>query len=337
MARGTLAKLDSAELRKTFVATQRSNVRLALTRLRSPKSLATMNRAIPYGTYTHINFAFATINPRTLEIDIGNANTKDMLERIGSLKLLQPDLEIWVAVGGWSFNDPWQPTHTTFSDIASSKESQDRFIKSVMRFMATYGFDGIDIDWEYPVADDRSGKPDDYKNFVSLMKNMRNTFKGGFMGIGGALGNGISLTLPASHCPFVNAHTNMTDIQEGLDLLWRNDIDPDKVVFGMSYYSRSFQLANPGCSEPKCIVASAGEAGSCSNTVGVLLHAEIQDIVKEKKLAPKLYRDEAVKAIHWDNQWVSFDDLATWRLKGNSIRSQCIKGVMVWVISQDDD
>lgn len=139
-----------------------------------------------------------------------------MLERIGSLKLLRPDLEIWVAVGGWSFNDPWQPTHATFSDIASSKESQDRFIKSVMRFMATYGFDGIDIDWyvslwdpsprcmlwsltstrEYPVADDRSGKPDDYKNFVSLIKNMRNTFKGGFMG---ALGKGISLTLPVSY------------------------------------------------------------------------------------------------------------------------------------------
>jgi chitinase len=70
-----------------------------------------------------------------------------MLERIGSLKLLQPDLEIWVAVGGWSFNDAWQPTHTTFSDIASSKENQDRFIKSVKSFMSTYGFDGIDIDW----------------------------------------------------------------------------------------------------------------------------------------------------------------------------------------------
>jgi chitinase len=129
----------------------------------------------------------------------------------------------------------------------------------------------------------------------------------------------------------------MTDIQEGLDLLWRNDIDPDKVVFGMSYYSRSFQLANPGCSEPKCIVASAGEAGTCSNTVGVLLHAEIQDIIKEKKLTPKLYKDEAVKTIHWDNQWVSFDDVATWRLKGNNIRSQCIKSVMVWAISQDDN
>jgi chitinase len=68
----------------------------------------------------------------------------------------------------------------------------------------------------------------------------------------------------------------------------------------------------------------------------VLLHAEVQDIIKEKKLTPKSYRTEMVKTIHWDNQWTSFDDEQTWRLKLNTARGQCISGIMVWAISQDD-
>ena len=39
--------------------------------------------------------------------------------------------------------------------------------------MQTYGFDGIDIDWEYPVAPERSGKPEDYQNYVSFLKNLK--------------------------------------------------------------------------------------------------------------------------------------------------------------------
>lgn len=138
--------------------------------------------------------------------------------------------------------------------------------------------------------------------------------------------------------PFLNSHTNLTEIQMALDLLWRNDINPDKVVLGMSFYSRSFVLADAGYSEPQCLVVSGGIAGECSGTTGVLLllHPEIQDIINERNLTPKLYREGAYKAVAWDGQWVTFDDEVTWRLESNLARSQCISGVMVWAISQDD-
>lgn len=136
--------------------------------------------------------------------------------------------------------------------------------------------------------------------------------------------------------PYVNSHTNLTEIQLALDLLWRNDINPDKVVLGMAFYSRSFTLVDSGCTEPGCLVSSGGNAGKCSKTTGVLLHPEIQDIIDERKLTPTLYRDAAYKAVSFGDQWVSFDDAVTWRLKANLARSQCISGVMVWAMSQDD-
>ncbi|EFZ04198.1 glycoside hydrolase family 18 protein [Metarhizium robertsii ARSEF 23] len=293
---------------------------------------------IPYGAYTHLIFSFATINPKTFEVSPDNYKTEDMMERIGTMKLLQPDLKIWVALGGWC---------------------------SLVKLMDKFNFDGVDIDWEYPVAPDRDGRGEDYENIVTFMKKLRERMD--------KSRRGVSMALPASYWylqhfdivkleehvdwfnlmtydmhgawdidnkwtgPWANSHTNLTEIQLGLDLLWRNDISPSKVTMGMSYYARTFTLTDPGCNKPGCRVSSPGEAGKCSGTAGVLLHPEIQEIIYKNNLKPVLNREVAVKTISRGNQWTSFDDAATWRLKANKLRGQCITGFMVWAISQDDE
>ncbi|UKZ48214.1 hypothetical protein TrVGV298_002450 [Trichoderma virens] len=319
---------------------------------------------IPYGAYTHLIFSFATINPKSFEVSPGNYETEDMMERIGTMKLLQPDLKIRVAFGGWAFNDPG-PTQTIFSDVAASEANTEAFLSSLVKLMDKFNFDGVDIDWEYPVATDRHGRSEDYENIVTFMKKLRARMD--------KYRRGVSMALPASYWylqhfdivkleehvnwfnlmtydmhgswdidnkwtgPWANSHTNLTDIQLGLDLLWRNKISPSKVTMGMSYYARTFTLTDPGCNKPGCRVSSPGEAGKCSGTAGVLLHPEIQDIISKNNLKPVLDREAAVKTVSWGNQWTSFDDAATWRLKADKLRSQCITGFMVWAISHDDE
>lgn len=39
--------------------------------------------------------------------------------------------------------------------------------------------------------------------------------------------------------PYAFAHTNLTEIQLGLELLWRNNINPARVVMGLGFYGRS--------------------------------------------------------------------------------------------------
>lgn len=110
----------------------------------------------------------------------------------------------------------------------------------------------------------------------------------------------------------VNPHTNLTEIQQGLDLLWRNNIPSNKVVLGIGFYGRSFTLSNPSCNKPGCPFSSGAKPGNCTKTSGVLSNAEIQRIIDDKNLKPTVDKNAGVKWITWDSdQWVSYDDADT--------------------------
>lgn len=118
---------------------------------------------------------------------------------------------MFISVGGWDAGTEG------FSRMASSAGSRATFIESVKAFLVTYGFDGIDIDWcgslsnrkplrglantqkrrEYPVADDRGGKPEDMQNYVSLLKEMRSAFGSIY---------GITVAIPNSYCRLLIYH-----------------------------------------------------------------------------------------------------------------------------------
>lgn len=101
---------------------------------------------IPLGYYTHINFAFALIDPTTFHIAPMDADTATRYKSVTALKNRQRDLQVWIAIGGWAMNDPGA-TRTTFSNLAKSESAQAAFFESLITFMLANDFDGVDIDW----------------------------------------------------------------------------------------------------------------------------------------------------------------------------------------------
>lgn len=102
---------------------------------------------IPLGYYTHVFFAFALIHPKTFHVAPMDSETATHYDEVTRLKAKQPNLEVWIAIGGWAMNDPG-PYRTAFSDMAKSESAQDAFFESLISFMFQHDFDGIDLDWE---------------------------------------------------------------------------------------------------------------------------------------------------------------------------------------------
>ena len=131
----------------------------------------------------------------------------------------------------------------------------------------------------------------------------------------------------------VQGHTNLTEIKRAVDLLWRNNIPPSKVVLGFGFYGRSFQLENSSYSSVGCAFKGPGAPGPCTDSAGTLAYFEIQDIIQSEK--PTIIHDKEAAVNYFafkDDQWVSYDDKVTMKQKVDWANSLGLGGSMIWSV-----
>jgi chitinase len=138
---------------------------------------------VPADQLTHLNYAFAKIVDgkcalfdRFAAVDKaypgdkpGEGMLRGNFNQLLQLKKRHPHLKTLISVGGWTLSGP-------FSDVALTEQSRTRFAASCVAFIKKYGFDGVDIDWEYPVAGGAEGnkrRPEDKANFTLLLAELR--------------------------------------------------------------------------------------------------------------------------------------------------------------------
>ncbi|WP_289356015.1 glycosyl hydrolase family 18 protein [Paenibacillus sp. S-12] len=91
------------------------------------------------------------------------------IARLKQLKSKNPHLKTLFSVGGWTWSN-------RFSDVAANEQYRINFAKSAVDAIREYGFDGIDIDWEYPGVEGIKGNsysPNDKFNFTKLLAEVR--------------------------------------------------------------------------------------------------------------------------------------------------------------------
>lgn len=69
----------------------------------------------------------------------------EFYERIAALK--SKGIKVLMAIGGW--NDS---AGDKYSRLVNSPSARQRFIENVIQFIEKYKFEGLDLDWEYPVC-----------------------------------------------------------------------------------------------------------------------------------------------------------------------------------------
>ncbi|KAK8782874.1 hypothetical protein V5799_015785 [Amblyomma americanum] len=123
---------------------------------------------IPIDKCTHLIYSFVGLSNQTWElfsIDPEYDFNKGGYRRFTALRKKNPQMKTLLAVGGWAEGGK------KYSEMVSTTGRRHTFINSALKWVQTYGFDGFDLDWEYPGAYDRGGAYSDKANFLLLVKH----------------------------------------------------------------------------------------------------------------------------------------------------------------------
>ena len=248
---------------------------------------------------THVVYAFAVIDPATmglkahdayLDLDDGLGNFRKF---VTDLKSRRPDVRLLLAVGGWT--DSQNNAHV-YKKMMGSAANRKKFVRSALDMIEEYGFDGLDLDYEFPDAADRT-------NFASWVSDLRAEFGT----------RGLELTAAVSANPSkIRSGLDVPSISRDLDAIhvmsydfhgsWERNADHHsklrsdndelnsdnaiktlmklgapaaKLVLGIPTYGRSFTVAAKGNYRPPLSSIGAGQAGSITKAAGSLGYNEV--------------------------------------------------------------
>ncbi|KAG9080401.1 hypothetical protein FRC06_006634 [Ceratobasidium sp. 370] len=310
-------------------------------------------------SYTHLVYSFASVSRGDWRLTTTQDDDDQLIRELQTLKKFNPDLKTMWAVGGWAFNDP--PTQDVFSLMTRTSASRATFIKNVLTQLQSYGFDGIDIDWEYP-GTERGGVESDGQNFLSLLVELQAAIKTSGRRVI------VSFTAPASYwylqqfpiekmqyyTDWINLmtydihgswdikfntgvlpHTAIPEVNTAVNMMLKAGVGMTKINLGIGFYGRSFTLANPSCNVGGCPMSGPGIAGPCTQGEGFLSYGEIEYLIKSKNLKPEYNSTSQTMTIKYDDQWVGYENPDTIAQKLDYVLKRTMPGVLIWATDLD--
>lgn len=313
--------------------------------------------------YTHLVYSFAAVGAN-FEIEPYNAATSEevpMYQRFNAIKQTHQSLKTLIGVGGWTHNDPGTYCRR-FAEMAATPERRQTFAQSVVNFCRTHGFDGVDLDWEYPGDLGRCGTINDKANYGLMVQEIRSAFNSrpetqdflitmavpanipylerGYhlqsLGINLDYVNLMSYDIAGTWSAEVGSHTDMSSIRPTVDFMLSQGIPSTKLVLGLAAYARTFSLNDPEtCSTVGCPFSGA-RGGGCvvGNAVGYTPLVTINEIIESGTYASlELNRNtESMELVTNEGEFISFDNQDTLSMKAAYAGTKCLGGYMWWAV-----
>ena len=307
---------------------------------------------VPFDKITHLNFAF--LEPQSDgTVVLGSSSDDSLLKDLATYDGENTVFQLSISGG-------WYPQE--FSDAAATAENRQRFARTAVDHVVNYGFDGLDIDWEYP---DGTTRADDPHNFTLLLEAVRNE-------LDERLGAWTHLTMAGSPNPsIIDDAYEVGTISNYLDHVnvmtydyhgdWSNDTnfnaplhspseDPDgqqnwnasnhmnywaskpiakdKLVMGMPFYGRSYS----GVSSTDEGLFNAFDSSTSETFYNIR-----QNIEPQSDYEYHWHHDAKVPWLYSaaENTFIAYDDEASISNKCRFVTDNGFGGVMCWEFSQD--
>ena len=309
---------------------------------------------------THINYAFVNVKNNKAFLDNYKRDSTNFV-RLNSLKQKNPNLQILISIGGWSWSE-------NFSDAVLTDSLRKGFAKSSVAIIRKHKLDGVDIDWEYPGMQGEEGnvyRPADKENFTLMFEAIRNeldgleketgkkklltTATGGFP----YFLNSTEMGKAAKYLDYVNLmtydyysskvaghHTNLYDSKtypsnnsadKAIKAYISAGVPAHKIVMGIAFYGRNLQLnlsAKNGLGDTILSFANSYGKG----------YTFLKDSLINKN-GFTAFKDEDAKASYVYNgntkQFISYDDEWSVANKCDYVLKNKLGGVMFWEYNSD--
>ena len=348
------------------------------------KSKGTPIAKLPAGQLTHIFYAFglidntgaAVLGDRCVDVGVcarGLPLPAQLGGNFGELRKLKakyPHLKLSISIGGWGGS-------ARFSDAALTDASRRRFAESALDlFIRKWPglFDGVDIDWEFPVQGGLKGnveRPADKHNFTLFLAELRRE-----LDAQGKLDNRrYELTIAASARPSEIANIELPQITPLLDFInvmtydyhtdgpiadfnaplfaAKNDPTPDlnvdasmrafqqggvppqKLLVGVPFFSRAYGRVPK--TNAGLFQPSPGPPSDWRESDG-----DWRRLVRTRLSDPRYVRHwESSAKVPWlydalNGTWISYDDPQSVRAKVDYMREHNLGGIIIWEILGDD-
>ncbi|XP_042225396.1 chitinase-3-like protein 1 [Homarus americanus] len=331
---------------------------------------------IPPELCTHLVFGFAGLSNYTWSVEVldpwnelcpdEEGGSRCAYNRFVALKKQNPKLLTILGVGGW------REGSEDYSVMADDPAKRKTFIDSTIFLINKHGFDGLDLDWEYPAA--RGGIPEDKENFVTLLSELREAFHkfNPPLLLSAALAQGkptmdAAYDIPAIASLLDQAHIMTYDYHGAWDnfthhnaplcgyyLDWginiyfnvvytinyflEHGMPKEKLVMGVPTYGRCFTLDSIHDHGMLAPASNPGPPGPYIRLPGTLGFNEICE--RMLSMDCSIVHDPALHEPYFycpeDKIWCGFDDEDSVYEKARYAKNMGLGGVLVWTLDTDD-
>ncbi|KAM0040892.1 putative chitinase [Helianthus debilis subsp. tardiflorus] len=310
--------------------------------------------------FTHVYYAFLSPNNVTFQFDIDQTTASALNSFNTALHGKNPPVKTLFSIGGGSAG-----VKQLFSKLASSPGSRASFIRSTIQVARNYGFDGADLDWEYPETQT------DMNNFGLLLDEWRVAVNNEATSTGKprlllsaatrhepeVRDNGVAKYPVASinkNLDWINAmcydyHGSWTpnetgtlaalydpngslSTSNGLQSWISAGIQRQKLVMGMPLFGRTWKLKDPSVNG-----IGAPAAGIGPGDGGSMRYSEVQQFNAQNN-AKVVYDTQTVSYYSYSGTtWIGYDDVNSVQRKVQYAKSLNIGGYFFWTAVGDQD